>query len=524
MNGKRIRLGAATLVLTVLLLPVAVWAGGQTETEAQEAPAESAQSAKYVFLFIGDGMGMPQINAAEHYLAARKGQVSGQEYLSFSRFPAQAFTTTYANDRFITGSAASATAMATGYKTNIGVIAMDPGKTTKLKSIAEMAKESGKKVGIISSVSIDHATPAAFYAHQPSRSLYYQIDLDLANSGFDYFAGGGMRQKGRGENDPDALDVARQNGYKVVGTRSEFKQLSPEDGRVIAYNEVLKGGDSMPYELDRNPADISLAEYTRKGIEMLENEEGFFMMVEGGKIDWACHANDAAASIYDTLAFDKAVQEAVAFYNRHPRETLIVVTGDHECGGMTLGFAGSKYETSFDLISRQKRSATDYFAAEVVTELKEMGRQKAREQLMELVETHFGLVQLSSSEMEELEARADAGDDAASAMLKLSLNEYESEQIERAFVRSMGEKLERSPNEETYLLYGGYDPLAVTLSHILNQKAGIGWTSYKHTGVPVPTFAQGAGSEIFHGYYDNTDIAKKIMEVMRVEQMVATAR
>jgi alkaline phosphatase len=516
--NKRIILSAA---IALLISPLFVWASGQAEVVQESDAATAGKPAKYVFLFIGDGMGIPQMNAAEHYLAASSGKKSGSQKLSFSDFPAQAFTTTYANDRFITGSAAAATAMATGYKTNIGVISMDPGKTRSYKTIAEMAKEAGMKVGIISSVSIDHATPASFYAHQPSRNLYYQIDLDLADSGFDFFGGGGMRQKGREEGQADAYDVAAQKGYKIVRNRNDFLTLQPGVGKVLASNEVLKGGDSLPYELDRADDDISLADYTSKAIELLDNDNGFFMMVEGGKIDWACHANDAAPAIYDTLAFDDAVKEALDFYAQHPDETLIVVTGDHECGGMTLGFAGTKYETSFDLISKQKKSATDYFAEELLAQYRDSGRTVSEEQLFEVVEAQFGLVKISSSERASLEAKAKAGNVQAEETLKLALNEYELNQIRRAFVRSMGGEVEKSANEETYLLYGGYDPLAVTLSHILNQKAGIGWTSYKHTGVPVPTFAKGRNYEIFNGYYDNTDIAKKIMQVMQIEQKVA---
>ncbi len=508
------------IVLALLVLPMLVWAGGKAE-EVQEAPAAEVTQAKYVFLFIGDGMGMPQINAAEHYLASRDSEAVGIKKLQFSEFPAQALTTTYANDRFITGSAASATAMATGYKTNIGVISMDPSKTQKYKTIAEMAKDADMKVGILSSVSIDHATPAAFYAHQPSRNNYYQIDLELADSGFDFFGGGGMRQKGKKEGQIDAYDYAQQKGYTLVNSREDFMALKPGAGKVFAYNSVRDGADAMPYELDRASNDISLADYTGKAIELLDNENGFFIMVEGGKIDWACHANDAAPAIYDTLAFDEAVGEAIDFYNKHPEETLIVVTGDHECGGMTLGFAGTGYETNFGLISKQKKSATDYFADTFLADIQGSGKQLSDAELFNIIEEHFGLVRMSASDLDAMKAKAEAGDKMSAEKVALALNDFEVNQIKRAYIRSMGGELEASPNEETKLLYGGYDPLGVTLSHILNQKAGIGWTSYKHTGVPVPTFAQGAGYEIFHGYYDNTDIAKKIMQLMFAEQKVA---
>jgi alkaline phosphatase len=516
------------VVLLVATVPAIMFAEGQYEEGTEPGITERVERPpKYAFLFIGDGMGMPQINAAERYLSSVEGGVAGIKKLKMTQFPAQGLTTTYANDRYITGSAAAATAMATGYKTNIGVISMDPSKTRNYKTIAEMAKDAGRKVGIISSVSIDHATPACFYAHQPSRSLYYKIDIDLANSGFDFFGGGGMRQKGREAGDPDAYDVAAQKGYRVVSDKSEFMSLRPGSGKVLAYNPVLAGAASLPYQLDRingRYGDISLANFTEKAIELLNNENGFFIMVEGGKIDWACHANDATPAIYDTIAFDQAVGEALEFYAAHPDETLIVVTGDHECGGMTLGFAGTKYETSFDLLQHQKRSATDYFAGSFLTDYKEKagsGRPSIND-LMEHIEETFGLVHLSDSQKATLEAKAKSGDKAAADTLKLALSDYQYEKVKDAFEQSMKGAEERSENEETYLLYGGYDPLSVTLSHILNQKAGIGWTSYKHTGVPVPTFATGVGAAQFNGYYDNTDVAKKMMHIMGMKSSVAT--
>jgi len=276
--------------------------------------------------------------------------------------------------------------------------------------------------------------------------------------------------------------------------------------------------------MDRDISDLSLAEYTKKAIELLDNPEGFFIMVEGGKIDWACHANDAAASIKDTLAFDEAVQVSVNFMNRHPAETLIVVTGDHECGGMTLGFAGQGYETNFGLLAVQKKSATDFFADELVSQYKKSMTARDFDKALEAVEEYFGLVSLSQSEKSALEKKAEAGDKDAAMKLALSLSEYELKLIRDAYNRSLQGEKERANDQETYLLYGGYDPFAVTLSHILNQKVGIGWTSYSHTGVPVPTFAAGVGAEMFDGYYDNTDIAKKMMEIMKFSMVLASVQ
>ncbi len=482
-------------LVSVLLVAMATlcFAEGQSEGAAG-AGTYASGGAKYVFVFIGDGMGMPQISAAEAYLKETQGSGVGQEFLSFSTFPAQALTTTYAEDRFITGSAAAATAIACGKKTTIGTIAMNGARTMPYKTIAEMARDAGIKVGIVSSVSIDHATPAAFYAHQPTRNNYYEIGLDMTESGFDYFAGGNPRFGKAPKGSPSIPDIMASKGYTVTDTRDEFLRLRAGDSMVLAYDTGFTG-DALVYDIDRKADNISLAEFTAKGIELLDNPDGFFMMVEGGKIDWACHANDAVSAIWDTFAFDAAVREAIKFYNKHPDETLIVVTGDHECGGLTLGFAGTGYETAFGVLDGQTMSyeAFDEYVLKPFESSNTLSRVNV-ESLLPMLDECFGISDLS---------------------------EYELELISDAFARSMGGEVEGSTNEETVLLYGGYEPLTVTLTHILNRRAGLSWTSYKHTGVPVPLFALGVGSSAFHGYYDNTDIFHKTVAAMGLFSAVA---
>ena len=488
------------LLLAVLLSPGLVFATGARDSVAPvvsqplAAPVAvpAAIKAKYVFLFIGDGMSMSQINATEVYANALSSKDVSIKKLGFSEFPIAGLTTTHDAGSIITDSASAGTAIATGHKTLSGVISMDPSKTVAYKTIAEYARDAGMKVGIVSSVSIEHATPAVFYAKTPSRGNMYDIAVQLGKSGFDYFGGGGFTQsKGKNKDQADAIGLAQDAGYRFVNSKADFESLQPGAGKVLAVNATLQDSSAMPYEIDRASDDLSLADYTRKGIELLsDNADGFFMMVEGGKIDWACHANDAGASIRDTLAFDAAVAEAVAFAQAHPAETLIVVTGDHETGGMSIGFAGTQYSTFFDKIGPQKMSYvgfdTKYLKPYKAAKAKDAAR---LEDLIPAIEDAFGLN-------------------------FAALNQVQKEQLERAFQRSMGNELERSVKEEEYLFYGGYEPLTVKVTQILNQTAGIGWTSYSHTGVPVATFAKGAGQELFGGYYDNTAIFAKLADAM----------
>lgn len=508
MRAKSPALTLAVMALTLVLLV--------SFSPASAGEAYFGQPAKYVFLFIGDGMGAPQRAAAEFYRSAviKKNEV-GPTKLAMSYFPAQGMTSTHSINSIITDSAASATSLATGYKTKSGVIAMDPAGKTAYKPLSTMAKEKGMKVGIVSSVSIDHATPACFYANAPSRRQYYRIAKQLTESDFDYFGGGGIKSPtGKKGKKPDLYEAARKNGFKTVFFGEDLAAAKPGE-RVLAVNAWLQDSSALPYDIDRGKDDISLAEFTKHGIRLLDNPKGFFMMVEGGKIDWACHANDAAAAIGDTLAFDAAIQEAVRFYEKHPSETLIVVTGDHECGGMTIGFAGTKYATFFDKLKNQQGSYKA-FDGVLKAHLKEYGQGSRFEAVMPVITTYFGLVDLPKEKIEALKAKAKAGDKAAASELAMALTEREKENLRQAFLETRMNKKVRAKDEQTYILYGGYTPLTMALTHTLNNKAGIAWTSYSHTGVPVPTAALGLAHSMFNGFYDNTAIFTKLAAIMKV--------
>jgi alkaline phosphatase len=456
------------------------------------------KQAKYVFLFIGDGMALPQISATEVYYGSTTLKEKGIVKLNFTQFPSKGITTTYDAGTFITDSASAGTALATGNKTLSGVVGMDVTKTKNFTSIAEIAKTKGLQVGIITSVSLDHATPASFYAHQPARSSYYDISVQLSKSGFDYFGGGSFLQPtGAKKDQKNTFDIAKENGYTVVSTVEDFNKLKA-GGKVIAVNPVLEDESSINYEIDRDAAkgELSLADFTKKGIELLDNPKGFFMMVEGGKIDWACHANDATSTINDVISLTKAIDEAVLFQKKHPQETLIIVTGDHETGGLTIGFAGTQYETFFDKLQNQKVSFVKFDG--IFKNIKRDNPSLKFEDMLPIIESLFGL--------------STSGENPG-----MTLTNYETGLLKDAFAMSMTDPAKRPVKDDTYYMsYGTYEPLTVTITHILNRKAGIGWTTYSHTGVPVATFANGIGQELFNGYYDNTDIFYKMKNIMKL--------
>ena len=286
---------------------------------------------KYVFLFIGDGMSYPQVQLTNYFVSASKGQsgksvdvdgetksiLENKNNLTMMDFDVAGSAQTYDSTSFAPDSASTATSIATGHKTWSGSINVSEDFSTKYETIAEQLKaQKDYKIGVISSVNLNHATPAAFYAHQESRNNYYDIGLELIDSEFDYFAGGGLKKTtGDNKDQTDLYQLAEEAGYLVVKTQEEADTLTADDGKMIIIDEHLADSDAMSYEIDRQEDEWALADYVEKGIEVLDNDNGFFMMVEGGKIDWACHANDAASTISDTIALDNAVAKAVDFYN-----------------------------------------------------------------------------------------------------------------------------------------------------------------------------------------------------------------
>ena len=496
-------------------------------TAAPTAETASAGTPKYIFLFIGDGMSYPQIQSTNYYLSALENGTSmggdgavlqHENALSFVDFPVAGSAQTYDSTSFCPDSASTATSISTGHKTYSGTINMDETGTVAYETISEKLKDQlGYKIGVISSVNLNHATPAAFYCHQVSRNNYYDIGLEMIDSGFDYFAGGALLQPtGKEEDQTDLYTLAAEAGYTVVKTQAEAETVTADTGKTILIDEHLADGDSMPYELDRTDDMWSLADYVEKGIECLDNDTGFFMMVEGGKIDWACHANDAGSTLHDTQALSDAVQKAIDFYNEHPDETLILVTGDHETGGMTIGYAGTNYDTFLQNLANQKISYAK-FDSDYVASYKE--NNTSFDEVLQDVSDLFGLVtEEASGQQGESGVTTDNADSHPTGVTSGSLvmTDYELGLLEDAYNMTMTKTDDTELTQAEYVLYGSYEPLSVTITHILNNKSGIDFTSYSHTGLPVAVFAMGEGQELFEGYYDNTDIYNNLAQLTGV--------
>ena len=446
--------------LSILVIALAAFAEGK---------------AKYVFYFIGDGMGVNQVNAAETYLGALEGRIGIKE-LCFPSFPYFGLINTQSATNGVTDSAAGGTALACGHKTKNGAEGVLKDLTTPVTSIAQWAKDAGAAVGVSTSVSIDHATPAAFYAHVAKRGMTYEIGSQLPTSGFDFFGGSDFVNPNNPDGGPDLFAQTTAAGYTIARGYKDYQKKAKKADKMILFQteEASKIDKScIPYALDRTPNDLTLEDITRAGINFLMKKQGlrdgFFFMIEGGKIDWACHANDPTF-VSELIDMDNAVKVAYEFYQQHPDETLIVVTADHETGGLVLG--RGPYELNLKAISYMRMSMVK-LERELKAKKEKMGEGFTWEECKKFLTDNFGFWD------------------------GVKVNDEQASRLENSFKEFKEGK-------------SGADRLCSTVKHVISEAAMIGWQSGGHSNGYVPAFAIGAGAEQFHGRFDNTEISKKM--------------
>lgn len=443
----------------------------------------SAAQAKYVFMFIGDGMGPHQVLSTEMYLAELEGKI-GRKPLLMTTFPYSGQAATFSASSGITDSAASGTCLATGKKTNNGVIGLAH-DSTPVVSVATRLKQEGWGVGIMTTVTIDHATPSAHYAHTPSRENYYIIGTHLVESNFDFFGGAGFSRP-LDTNDstaPNLYDLAQQYGYTLAAGYADAKKHQDTNKMILLpanyQDNYTRFAGALPYAIDRTSTDLTLSQIVEVAIEQLSSYDRFFMMAEGGKIDYASHANDGATVLHEVMDFDAAIQVAYRFYEQHPDETLIIVTADHETGGMALG--NSDYVLNLKVLANQQCSL-DKLSDQLSELHKAENKNLQWEQVKQLIATNTGLY----------------------AKVEVTAAEYA--QLQEAFADMM------SHQDVVKTLYKDINTLAAKALSILNQKSRLGWTSKGHTASAVPIFAIGVGAEKFTGWHDNSEIAPLIYQ------------
>ncbi|HRF67803.1 MAG TPA: alkaline phosphatase [Muribaculum sp.] len=438
--------------------------------------------ARYVFYFIGDGMGMGHVNATQYY---NRMVLGNEEPLLMMQFPVASHAWTYSASSPVTDSAAAGTALSTGFKTNNYMIAMSPDSTTHYKSIARTLKDEGWGVGILTSVAPDDATPAAFYANRLDRGMHAGIDEDAIKSGYEFMGGASLRGLKDSEGHPNAAaEMLKKSGIKILYGTDGYENTDAERLIILSPEGVWGNNNDIGYTIDSIPGALTLPELTRAGLAQVSRRspDRFFMMIEGGNIDHAAHANDPGGVIKEILNFQDAIKIAYDFYLQHPDETLIVVTADHDTGGMALS---RKTKGGLGLIDNQRISKdllTDY-----CRNLLENNTPVTWEEMKSMLSDKLGL------------------------WGAIPLDEKTTESLHNTFNRTF---IERTALSEK-ALYNVYNAFVVEIFKIYNKQVGTAFINSSHTANPVPVFAIGAGADKFTGVNNNTDIPKLIYEATR---------
>lgn len=462
MLSRRRFLASASTLAAGVALPgsLAQASNGSAERPAGGASRRPEGAPKNVILMIPDGFGIASQTAARMALGRR---------LTLDTFMT-GHTDTRSADNFVTDSAAAATALASGQRTYNGAVGLDE-ERRPLGTVLEAAKTRGLRTGLVTTTRITHATPAGFAAHVPARGMEAEIAEQMLAVGPDVMLGGGIeffQPDGERTDGRDLIAEAREAGYALVYTADEMERAS---GRVLG----LFSESHMAYEVDRAATEQpSLAAMTRKALALLDGRSGFFVMIEGGRIDHAAHGNDPVAHLHDVIAYDEAVAEALAFAERDG-ETLVLSVADHETGGFSIGRDG-RYGFESEILLQSTASAEGM--------------------MMELARRTNG-------------DRPDIATVESVLLAHAAFDEVTDDE-RAALALALQSESRWEPGR--------------TMAQITSARALVGWTTGGHTGEDVTLHAAGPGREHFMGFLDNTDVALRIAELLALDLDAETAR
>ena len=464
------------LLLVALFFAAAYWLTGAARAAQHEGADKPAP--KYIFVFLADGAGIPHLEITRQYsqLIHNEGLVITDKIMKEGTV---GLMTTHAADSLSTDSAAAATALASGCKANIGALGVCADGTVPLTAM-EIAKKKGMRLGLVTNSTVYDASPAAFFCHVSNRrnyaailNRYYEIESDV-------ILGGGREQflpkeqPGSLRNDDtDLIASFVKKGYRYVSNKHELEQS--QGGKILGLFSLKE----MSFELDRDKkTEPSLTDMTRAAIQVLNdnNPAGFLVFIENENIDTASHLTDLPSVIHDYREFDRAVGLAYEFYNKHPRETLILVTSDHETGG--LGFTLA---------------------------LKDLKSIKGSNQAAGTVED---LKKLQSISISLRKASEILGPQPTAESVDQLMKEYF-----KGFTLALEYKdaiVKRQPISRSIFV----SPTANALGMMVANNTQAYWLTTAHTNQPVIVAALGPGSEKFRGYQDNADFGKNLKTIL----------
>ena len=506
------------VLLSILLLLVFVPA----DARRNKRKADDAPQVKYVFYMIGDGMGINQVIGAEQYNA---GTGYGPEEINFAHFPVRNFISTISASSLVTDSAAGGTALSTGVKTYNNAVGVDM-DGNPVSNLVEWAKEAGYGTGVATSVGVNHATPACFIAHTAQRGSYEEIAFQYLHAPVDFAAGAGFITERNSGHDAAFFETeARGAGIKILRGPEQFKGIEEIPGRVLCLSG--KAQTELPYAIDRKEDDTSLSDFVEAGIKYLDaryGDKGFFFMIEGGRIDNGGHADDAAACFQEVTDFAAAIDIVLAFQAQHPDETLIVVTADHETGGLELG--SGQYEMHPDRMASQTMSmdAVNARFREAFYPPRQQGGQGQGQGRGQRPQGQGGPPQGQGPRQGQGGPGGPGGPPAQqqytpptweqvktffSENLGLWTTVAVDRRTEEALKATYDSTFGAGGNRENNVtnLYSVNTTLVADAVGYLNKTSGFQWSHGAHTGSPVGLYVSGKGSEAFIPVTDNAQIA-----------------
>ena len=429
-------------------------------------------------------MGMGHVLATQNY---NRMVLGNDEPILMMTFPAQGMLTTHSASSPVTDSAAAGTALATGYKTNNGMLGVTP-DSVSVESIASQLFKRGYGVGIVTSVYPDDATPGAFFAHQPSRSSTFEIGLEAAASGYQFIGGSNLRSvKDKDGKSTGLVEAFAENGVDYV--RGAEAAAASTSEKIFMVNTDSVHISNIGFAIDSLDNVLTLPVMTQTCLNHLLKwtPDAFFMMVEGGNIDHVGHGNDGGTAIKEILNFQDALKIAYDFYRLHPEQTLILVTADHDTGGMSVGNRHVGYNMFPQYIDYQ-RISKDRFNEECKAILRSR-RIYTWDDMKEMLQDKLGFWR------------------------GVPVNEEQTRLLEEKFEKTFS--LRNSEDQKT--LYANFNEFTTAVFKIFNDIAGIGWVDNDHTGNYVPVYAVGVGAEKFMGIHDNTDLPNLIREIAGIK-------
>ena len=441
--------------------------------------SSAGEKLKYIFYYIGDGMGMGPVMAAQNY---NRNILGNDKPLNMMQFPVVGWSQTWSANSDITDSAAAGTALSTGSKTKNSMLGMNA-DTVAVTSVAKILFDEGYGVAVATSVAPDDATPGAFYTHVPNRGMLYEIGCDMAASGYQFVAGAGLRGTMTDGKPNDLLDRFAAEGVQIVRGPEGIDAISSD--RVLVLNPEGGSDHNIGYTIDSIAGALTLPMIARAALTQLErtSPDKFFMMIEGGNIDHALHGNDGGAAIKEILNFDQALGVAFDFYRQHPDETLIIVTADHDTGGMAIvkerGGKGGLANIDYQKVSKEEFSN---FCKAMLKTRNIFTWDDMKEYLSENL-GFFTHIPVS----EKAEAR----------LKKLFDDTFE---------------LRNTADQKT--LYANFNAFAVEVFNMFNDASGLAFTTTSHSGNVVPVFAVGCGADALKGFNNNTDIPAAILRAV----------